>query len=642
MSRNPASILFTVSGVELAVDDGQSATTSGLQGITVLGSDGTDLHFLKTTSDGSLKIDPVGTTAQPVTDNGGSLTIDSAQLPASLVGGRLDENIGAWLGSTSPTVGQKTMSASIPMVLANDHTAIPITVGTYVPSSSTTMQNAATSTGAGTALPVTGYTTAVLTITGTFVANIIIEATADGTNWNRVRITKVGSPEVDSHIDTIGLFRLSVTGFTQIRARIIEYTSGSITVVGLATNDSFTRLSTEIDFQNTHVDAFHRLRVSSPTTLFDGKTLYDSQDLHFTESFVTGGSAAMVSNQPIRRLTVNTTNAASAIRQTKRYFSYQSGKSQQIFQTFTFGSAVTNVRRRAGYFDANNGIFLEQTSSGVSLIKRTSVSGSPVDTSVSQASWNLDALDGTGPSGLTLDLSKTQILVIDFQWLGGGEVRVGFGIGDTIVYVHIFQWANLGTGVYTATPSLPVRWEITNTNTSAGANLDCICCSVATEAGTTYPGVLTSIDRGTNLQSFSNGDGTNLRPILSVRAQSAFTRITAVPEEISVLCTTSSLNGFRWALILNPTITGGTAASWTTVTNSGLEYDIAQTGTVSGGYQVASGYGLGSVLANVRSEGILSLGATIDGTRDIYVLAVAQLNAATESYVGQVQFREQI
>lgn len=73
-----------------------------------------------------IRVDPTGTTAQPVTDNGTSLTVDTPQLPAALVGGRLDSNIGAWLGSTAPTVGQKTMANSVPVVLASDQSAVPV------------------------------------------------------------------------------------------------------------------------------------------------------------------------------------------------------------------------------------------------------------------------------------------------------------------------------------------------------------------------------------------------------------------------------------------------------------------------------------------------------------------------------------
>jgi len=89
-----------------------------------------------------------GTTANPLEIAAASLPLPTgaateatlltraaaAQLPAALVGGRLDTNTGAWLGSTAPTVGQKTMAASIPVTLASDQPAIPVS---STPSAST-------------------------------------------------------------------------------------------------------------------------------------------------------------------------------------------------------------------------------------------------------------------------------------------------------------------------------------------------------------------------------------------------------------------------------------------------------------------------------------------------------------------------
>lgn len=70
------------------------------------------------TSSNPIRIDTTGTTTQP---------ISSTQLPAALVSGRLDSNIGAWLGSTVPTVGSKVSANSIPVVVASDQGAIPVT-----------------------------------------------------------------------------------------------------------------------------------------------------------------------------------------------------------------------------------------------------------------------------------------------------------------------------------------------------------------------------------------------------------------------------------------------------------------------------------------------------------------------------------
>lgn len=126
--RSPASILYDSSGNAVGVIlDGSVYRLQALS--KILNSSGTQidpatqgtLASIKDT-DGIKKI----TDAVAVTDNAGSLTVDTPQLPSALVGGRLDENIGAWLGSTVPTVGQKTMANSIPIVLSSDQSAIEV------------------------------------------------------------------------------------------------------------------------------------------------------------------------------------------------------------------------------------------------------------------------------------------------------------------------------------------------------------------------------------------------------------------------------------------------------------------------------------------------------------------------------------
>lgn len=547
---------------------------------TVLRTSGAGGSVEAGTSTNPLRVDPTGSTAQPVTDNGSSLTVDTSQLPASLVSGRLDTNNGSWLGSTAPTVGQKAMLSSIPVVVASDQTVIPV---------------------------------------------------SDNSGSLTVDTSQLPASLVGNRLDTNTGSWLGSTAPT-----VGQKTSDNSIPVVVSSDQS----SLMVEPVDSVLDAFARVRVSSPITLFDGKNLYGNRALDYDEAFTGSGSAADVANAPLRRLTVTGNAADSAIRQTKRYFAYQAGKSHQVLVTFILGAAVANVRRRVGYFDGNNGVFLQQTSAGNSLVLRSSTSGSPSDTPVAQSSWNVDPMDGTGPSGRILDLSKSQILYIDLEWLGVGRVRCGFVIDGKLYYVHSFYTANVTPSVYTATAALPVRWEIANTAASAGATLDCSCASVASEGGNEYPGILTGIDRNISLRNFTVGEGTTLRPLLGIRANTANTRMTAYPESIEVLCTTNSTAGFKWVLLLNPTITGGAAANWTAVSpNSGLEYDITRSGLVSSGYPVASGYGIGNVTTALLQRNI-SLGATIAGVRDEYVLAVAQLTGATESYVAAMQMRE--
>lgn len=217
-------------------------------------------------------------------------------------------------------------------------------------------------------------------------------------------------------------------------------------------------------------------------------------------------------------LKVGTANGDRCIRQTTRYLPYVPGKGQYVLATGVMGAGKTNVKQYVMYGDDLNGFGFCLNGTTMSIITRTATSGSAVDTLVAQSSWNLDKLDGTGTSGLTLDVTKSQIFTIDFQWLGVGSIRFGLDINGVNVYVHEMLNANLTGVVYVKTPSLPVRYEIVNSGVSASATtLEQICSSVASEGGYALPG-----------QEFSVGNGvtriavTTRRPILAIRLKSAF------------------------------------------------------------------------------------------------------------------------
>jgi hypothetical protein len=190
-------------------------------------------------------------------------------------------------------------------------------------------------------------------------------------------------------------------------------------------------------------------------------------------------------------LTTGTGATDSAIRSTHRYHAYVPGKSNLTLFTFVLGSPVTNVKRRLGIFDELNGIFFEQTESEYAFVIRTSTSGSVSDANrVIQSNWNVDKFDGNGPSGIIIDLTKAQILFIEYQWLGVGRVRVGFDINGQIFIAHEFRNANTVDVVYMKTPTLPVRYDITNTGvTSSQTTFEEICCSVVSEGGYSLPGL---------------------------------------------------------------------------------------------------------------------------------------------------------
>jgi hypothetical protein len=150
---------------------------------------------------------------------------------------------------------------------------------------------------------------------------------------------------------------------------------------------------------------------------------------------------------------VTTTVGSRIVRQSKRYITYQPGKSLLVFMTGVLHTAVnTGITARMGFFDnhadktidsGGNGIFVEYSGGNYYLVLRSYVTGSQVDTKILKSAWNLDKMDGSGPSSITMDFTKAQILAIDLEWLGVGRVRVGFVIGGSIYYVHEFLHANL-------------------------------------------------------------------------------------------------------------------------------------------------------------------------------------------------------
>ena len=193
---------------------------------------------------------------------------------------------------------------------------------------------------------------------------------------------------------------------------------------------------------NAASDAFGRLRVSQPLTLFDSTFRYADNDL-WAEDTTGTASSTFNSNAGLVELDVGSASGDEIIRETTKVFAYQPGKSLLIMNTFVFDAPKTNLRQRIGYFGTDNGIYLEQDGTDVNIVERSFVTGSVTETRIAQSNWNIDTMDGTGLSSLTLDLTKAQILWMDLEWLGLGSVRVGFVVNGQFVCCHIFHHSNL-------------------------------------------------------------------------------------------------------------------------------------------------------------------------------------------------------
>jgi hypothetical protein len=393
------------------------------------------------------------------------------------------------------------------------------------------------------------------------------------------------------------------------------------------------------------IDAFARLRVSNPVTIFESKQIFDKQPLIWSDKTASGGLVTYTPGRASCYLTTDGTNGSTAIRQTKQRINYQPGKSLLIFMTFVMGNSGNQLRKRIGYFDDNNGIYFEQTAAaptGLRFTIRSSVTGND---SIEQPDWNLDPLDGSGPSGITLDVTKSQIMIIDIEWLGVGRVRVGFVYNGIPVYAHEFLHANITDAVYMATPNLPFRYEISNTDVGDAGQLEEICATAISEGGNTDLGLLRSSNRGSTAISFKNTNG--LVPIIGIRLKSGYIGSTIFPADFSIACGSSTT--YLWQLILNPTVAGVDAASWTDLTNSAIQYDISRTNanSLSGGVVIKSGYvvGQGNNVSSANAgdlKSLLVMSADINNVPDELILAVQRIDTGGSNvdYYGSLSWRE--
>ena len=341
----------------------------------------------------------------------------------------------------------------------------------------------------------------------------------------------------------------------------------------------------EIKFANTpNFDAFGRLRVSNPFTLFDSSHRFADNGLWST-STATGGAATFNSAQGLVDLDVTAASGSQVIRETTKVFSYQPGKSLLNLNTFVMSPAKTGLRQRVGYYGAENGLYIQLDNSTLSFVERSLVTGVVTESVVNQSSWNVDTMDGSGPSGIVLDITKAQILFMDIEWLGLGTVRLGFVIDGNFYVCHKFNHANLITSTYITTASLPLRYEITNTGATSGTStLKQICSSVISEGGYELRGLQQAVGTPITSGRTLTTAGTYY-PIVSIRLKS--TRLDAVVISTALSLVGTTTGTYNWRLVSSGTTSGG---SWVSAgVDSSVEYNLTAT-SYSGGRILASGY----------------------------------------------------
>lgn len=329
--------------------------------------------------------------------------------------------------------------------------------------------------------------------------------------------------------------------------------------------------------------------------------------------------------------------------------------SLQILQTYVMAPAQTGLRQRYGYFDVNNGIFIEQDGHNLYFVIRNT-NGTLQETRVAQADWNIDTLDGTNtgawtegppvqnrnPSGLELDMSKAQIMFLDIEWLGLGTVRCGFVINGRFIHCHSFHHSNILSVPYMGTACLPVRAEIQNTaNTSNASNLRIVCTTVISEGGYELRGRPRTAGHEANV-AYDLAAAATWYPVACIRLKSDREGAIVIPKDINIGASSSSGSIVKYKVVVGANVSGGLWISGGT--DSSVQYNI-NAASFTGGTDFVSGY----VTVTNQASTPVRLGDSIfkyqlerntfNGTNTVFMIAV-QTSKAGDDVVASIDWEE--
>jgi hypothetical protein len=388
-------------------------------------------------------------------------------------------------------------------------------------------------------------------------------------------------------------------------------------------------LSDQITPGGTLVDAFGRVRMAEPFTVFDSQHRYVENDKWSTVT-ASGGSTTHVSAESAVNMSVTTTTGSKVIRETKRVMSYQPGKSLLVMSTFVMATPATGLRQRVGYFGSANGIYLENDGTGNFIVLRSQSLGTTIR--VPQSEWIGDKFNGSGYSDVTLDVTKSNIFWIDIEWLGVGDVRCGFIVHGKPVVAHIFHNDNIRTTTYMTTACLPIRYEIENLGSASGT-LKQICSTAISEGGYQQLTKQWAATRTTAIASTSVASG--WAPVVSLRLPSARPDGIIIPAQVHIVGTGNS-SIYEFALIRGATISGG---DWVTHSASGgsTEYNISATSMTGGAVEESGIFANSNQSSALLNLEIVSgfdqqLGRDQSGVSDTYTLAARHLATGGNVY----------
>ncbi len=456
----------------------------------------------------------------------------------------------------------------------------------------------------------------------------------------------------------------------------IVYTNGNVTQSSFELTSRLSTVNENVSSNNNSItvfdnnveaslDAFGKMRVSMPNTLLDirfpSNSITSGANSNFLDNnyqIATKSSGSYSATYEKSKAIISGTNNGYYISQSRNYITYQPGKSLLFMSSGIINPSNSDFTSRLGLFDSefttsasyptvNNGVYFEYSSGAISVnLKNDSI------TSISQSSWNIDKMNGTGTSGLNLDFTKTQLFVIDMEWLGVGRVRFGFYAYGRIHYCHQILNINILTSPYTNNINLPISYSLHSTNVSAGSgNIRQICSTVISEGGYNPTGKPFTVSNSQEGVDSPVTVPTSETPLLAIRGGGVnYYHQNIVPTGISIIDTATN-NNLLYRLRLYQDNGFGGSITWSTVDSNYSVVQYAKSGDITGFSTTNSKlldqgyfYGRGTIafngLGDIFNNLVLQLTANIDNVSDVLILTCEKIGSNSTTVYSTINWQE--
>ncbi len=428
--------------------------------------------------------------------------------------------------------------------------------------------------------------------------------------------------------------------------------------------DSINNSVATFDFSKEFLyDAFGKLRISHPHTLIDLKfpgfdnvnssasTFSTNNQLICSNKSLTG---TYTSSNPNGYLLISGTGDGHYISQSRKFNVYQPGKSllillSGIIMPTSLSEYISGFEGRIGYYSNDteyspgvytlpyNGVYFSYDSTGCSINRANKGTVSTYLQSV----WNLDTMDGNGPSKINLDFKTTQLFVIDVEWLGVGRIRFGFYAYGQIHYCHQILNINELFGPYMSSAMLPIRYELIGSGTSgASASMLQICSTVISEGG--YQPFGRTFTASTGVSGGVSLTANNESPILAIRGGgNNYKHQNIIPINVELVNTLNAASTdvivCRFRVYFDSDTSNAGATGWTDIDSN---YSVTQYSTSFSGWATGdstifqkllfSGKATISIndLSNIFTNQTFQLTSNIISVSDILVITCQNISGS--------------